>query len=961
MPPSTGSRPDGKAGSRFGFFRGTGVRAGWFVLAVFLAGLSVTAFLAYFEKSEADRVAAWEFGFVCQEIQTKIGARLNDHAQILRSGAAFFFQDNGVTRAEWHVFAERQKISRELPGIQGFGFAKLVPRAQLAQHVREIRGEGFSDYRIKPEGDRETYSAIIYLEPFADRSLEAFGYDMLSEPVRREAMERARDLDEVALSGKVTLVQETGKDIQAGMLMYAPVYRKGMPIGTLAERRAALFGWVYSPYRMTDILEGILGRWDSADQRIRLKIFDGAAATPDALLFDSQPHAGTKPSPGQMSWQTTVYSAGREWLLSFSEAGGADYRNASLVLGGGTIISLLLAGLALSLTSTRVSALIREKQLTADLALALDRLSLATKAGRVGVWDYDIAHNKLAWDEQMFSLYGVTKESFGGAYDAWRAGVHPEDVQREDQEIQMAVRGEKDFDTEFRVVRPDGSIRDIRALAIVQRSPSGEPLRMIGTNWDVTERKAMSAELSESEGRLAQLAEQSRTFIWEVDVDGLYTYASHIAESVLGYLPSELVSRMHFYDLHPEKERQEFKEAAFKVFVTKEPFKNLENPVLTKDGRTVWLSTNGIPLLNGDGSLRGYRGSDRDITEQKLAEEEIKRQATQINLLLDSIPDIVFFKNTEGVYLGCNLAFVELAGRPRNEIVGKTDYDLFDRQFADSLRGQDRQMLAVGKLRHNEEWVTYPDGRKALLDTMKTPYLGPAGELIGELGISRDITEQKQAQEALLCEVVRRQELEREVMAIAEGEQRRIGFDLHDGICQELSGIQFVAELIARQLPEELPEKDLLAKTVEDIRKVILHTRHLSRSLSPVVLEKGDLSTALAELAADTETTFGIACVFSCPEPPLIPSSLTATHLYRIAQESIQNAIRHGKATSIEISLLPSGTSWVLQVADNGTPSGKKKKSGRGLQIMDYRASMFGGSVKFQKNGGTTMTCTFSL
>ena len=705
MLPSTGNRPDVKAGSRFGFLRGPGTRAGWFALAVFLAGLSDTAFLAYYQKAEADQVSAREFGFVCREIQAKIEARLSDHAQILRSGAAFFSHDNGITRTEWHVFVERQKISRKLPGIQGFGFAKLVPCAQLAQHIQEIRSEGFADYRINPEGDRGTYSAIIYLEPFTDRNLRAFGYDMLSEPVRRAAMERARDLDEVALTGKVTLVQETGKDIQAGTLMFAPVYRKGMPSGTLAERRAALFGWVYSPYRMTDLLEGILGRWDSAGQRIHLKIFDGATATPDALLYDSQPGADTKP---QMSWQTTLDSGGREWLLSFSEAGEADFRNASLVLGGGTIISLLLAGLVLSLASTRVSALMREKQLTAELALALDRLSLATKAGRVGVWDYDIAHNKLAWDDQMFALYGITKESIGGTYEAWKAGVHPEDAQRGDQEIQMALSGKKDFDTEFRVVRPDGSIRAIRALAIVQRSPSGEPLRMIGTNQDITERR--------------------------------------------------------------------------------------------------------------------------------------------------------------------------------------------------------------------------------------------------------------REQEVLRNEIARRRELEQEVMAIAESEQRRIGYDLHDGICQELAGIQFVAELIARRLPAELPEKDLLAKTVEDIRKVVLHTRQLSRSLSPVVLEKGDLSTALAELAVNTRNTFGIACAFSCPTPPEIPSSSAASHLYRIAQESVQNAIRHGKATSIDISLMPSGIGWMLQVADNGTPSEPENTSGRGLQIMHYRASMFGGSlrVQFRENCGTIITCTFS-
>ena len=139
----------------------------------------------------------------------------------------------------------------------------------------------------------------------------------------------------------------------------------------------------------------------------------------------------------------------------------------------------------------------------------------------------------------------------------------------------------------------------------------------------------------------------------------------------------------------------------------------------------------------------------RDITERKRAEDEIRRQATLISSLLDSIPDIVFFKNTEGVYLGCNPAFVEFVGRPRHEIVGQTDRDLFGPELADSFREKDQQMLATREPRHNEEWITYPGGRKALMDTLKTPYWGPHGELIGVLGIGRDITAQQQAEAAL--------------------------------------------------------------------------------------------------------------------------------------------------------------------------------------------------------------------
>ena len=138
-----------------------------------------------------------------------------------------------------------------------------------------------------------------------------------------------------------------------------------------------------------------------------------------------------------------------------------------------------------------------------------------------------------------------------------------------------------------------------------------------------------------------------------------------------------------------------------------------------------------------------------DTILAKRAEEEIQRQAALIRSLLDSIPDIVFFKNTEGVCLGCNPAFVEFVGRPRNEIIGKTAHDLFDQEIADAFREQDQQMLALRQPRHNEEWVTYPDGRKTLQNNLKTPYWGPDGELIGVLGISRDITAQKQAEAAL--------------------------------------------------------------------------------------------------------------------------------------------------------------------------------------------------------------------
>jgi len=135
---------------------------------------------------------------------------------------------------------------------------------------------------------------------------------------------------------------------------------------------------------------------------------------------------------------------------------------------------------------------------------------------------------------------------------------------------------------------------------------------------------------------------------------------------------------------------------------------------------------------------------------EKTLLEEVGHQAALIGSLLDSIPDIIFFKDTKGVYLGCNPPFAALVARTKEEIVGKTDYDIFDAKMADSFRENDRKMMEQCLARHNEEWVTYPDGREVLLDTLKAPYLNAQGLVEGIIGISRDITERKKAEEELV-------------------------------------------------------------------------------------------------------------------------------------------------------------------------------------------------------------------
>jgi signal transduction histidine kinase len=331
----------------------------WNSFAILMIGIVLTILAAIYTKGNTETLAKQDFVLVCNEISSKISARLHSHAQLLRSGASLFASSDSVRRQDWKAFIESSKLEKNLPGIQGVGFSVSINKEQLQHHIKQIRKEGFPEYTVRPEGDREMYTAIIYLEPFAGRNIRAFGYDMYTEPIRRKAMEQACDFDIAALSGKVVLVQETDKDLQSGTLMYVPVYRKGMPVNTTAERRSAILGWIYSPYRMADLMKGILGGRDLNDKNtIHLQIYDNESISQYSLLFDNQSKntIGHGDKPNEIHTIPIVFNE-KKWTLKFSkpQVQFAYFESKVLiVLFSGFIISLLLFSLSLALINARV-------------------------------------------------------------------------------------------------------------------------------------------------------------------------------------------------------------------------------------------------------------------------------------------------------------------------------------------------------------------------------------------------------------------------------------------------------------------------------------------------------------------------------------------------------------------------------------------------------------------------------
>lgn len=262
--------------------------------------------------------------------------------------------------------------------------------------------------------------------------------------------------------------------------------------------------------------------------------------------------------------------------------------------------------------------------------------------------------------------------------------------------------------------------------------------------------KEKEQELTVVKERYDQLSVQSRVFVWECDEKGLITYVDFICEIVTGYRAVEVIQKKYFYDFLLPEEREIVRENARDVFKFNMQIKDAEYRILTKDRRILWVLINGIPMLSDDGTLLGYRGSNTDITERKQVELERAKEAGLIISLLDSIPELVFYKDLNGVYLGCNLPFTIFVGKTKDEIVGKTDYDIFNKDTADFFRYHDQEMLKEKIPRHNEERLVYPDGKKIFIDMLKTPYWDAKGNLIGLLGISRDITENKRKEEEII-------------------------------------------------------------------------------------------------------------------------------------------------------------------------------------------------------------------
>ena len=725
-------------------------------LSLLITSFFVTILATLYFKADVEATAQREFDFICEEIQLHIANRLAASSQLLHGGAGLFDASETVTREEWLLFTEKLQFEQQLPGIQGIGFSLLIPPEQLDQHIEEIRSEGFPEYTVSPAGKRDVYSSIIYLEPFSDRNLRAFGYDMFSEPIRRAAMEQARDENKAVLSGKVILVQETSQDVQAGALMYLPVYRRGLPIDTVEQRRAAILGWVYSPYRMTDMLNGTLDDLDvrQKERQISLQIYDGDLISTDTLMYDNRGNADkTDASTAMISKTIPVDFAGHLWTLRFSQPGGlpstAEYSSVWLVLSGGMIISLLLFWLTLSMLRTRVNAQRMADELTADLRESDERYRALFQQASDGIFFLSTDGKVLAVNQSFARMHGYSVEEM--------QNMRLEDLdtlegtQLVPDRMQRLMAGEfVNFEVEH--YHKDGHLFPLSVSAGLI-SVGGKTF-VQAFHRDNGEQKQAEEAVRVSEERYRLLATNVPDIIYSLNGEGNIVTVNSSAFERYGYTEQDSKGKPFLNFILPE-DRKIIMTSFIKALEEQRIFTHgLQFRIVAENGVRHWVELNSQARFDSQGGYAGEDGVLRNITERKQAEEKLAQLNHLNELILSSAAEGVLGLDTTGLHTFVNTAAAHMLGYSAEELIGRPGHKTWHHTKPDGSPNSEEDCAIHAAYhdgtvhRSSNDLFWRKDGTSFWVEYASTP-LYENGCLTGAVLTFADITERKRAEQIL--------------------------------------------------------------------------------------------------------------------------------------------------------------------------------------------------------------------
>ncbi len=910
---------DEKRGPGVGFSRAEIWK--WPIIVV-TAGLLLTTALA--------RVALWgsrvrdagRFENAVQRTGTSIEAKLEAYIGLLRAGAGFFAGSQSVGRTEFKAVTDRVQLEKYYPGVQGIGFSQRVPLAERAAYVAAQREDGETGFDISPPGDRKEYFPIVFIEPRDRRNLHAVGYDMFSDPTRRAAMERARDRGAAAASKRVMLIQEIDTEKQWGFLIYVPVYRGGVVPETVAERRATLEGFVYSPFRADDLLAGLL-RGESMP-RVNLEIYDGLEAVPEQLLHRSRIPASSRPTFDRTA---QLHIADQTWTVRYrtTEAFEADSVRgwAKWVAVGGVFISGALGWIMLALARSEARARARGREIAESrerLRVTLSSIGdavISTDARGLVTFMNPVAEHLTGW-----SMAGARGRSLPEIFrildeDTGRSNRNPvELVLREGTRVAPANHA-------VLISREGGKI-PIDENAAPIRSSSGKILGVVLVFHDVTEQRRARDALRESEARKDAILRSALDAIVTIDHAGLLVEFNPAAERIFGYSRDAVVGRQLCDLIIPARYRERHRLGMTHYLATGEGpalRRQLEMPALRADGTEFPAELAIIPIPGAQPPM--FTAFLRDITERKRIEQQLREAAERFRFMAESIPQKIFTAGRDGKFDYFNQQWMQFTGLTLVELQqGGWARFVHEDDLAENVRRWEAAVVKTEPFQI-EHRIRRHDGLYRWHLTRALAFRNAEGRVQIWIGSNTDIDDQKREEERLERTVAERTTALSETNEQLEAFVYTIAHDLR-GPLRSIAGY---SQLLADDYKATLDEsgRHLLERiqgSAEFMDRLILDLLAFGRTaraeieLGPVDVRKA-WSIALAQTADQRERARAEIETIE-PLPRVVAHEATLGQVFANLLSNAMKFVAPGVRPHIRLRSEERGEVVRLWVEDNG-------------------------------------------
>ena len=524
----------------------------------------------------------------------------------------------------------------------------------------------------------------------------------------------------------------------------------------------------------------------------------------------------------------------------------------------------------------------------------------------------------------------------------WTGLIHPEDLPRVLADLETMF-GRDRYAHEYRLRHADGNWRWVRDDLVLLRDDDTQPSRIIGSWLDITELKAAKDALKQASGRLQEAQRIAGIGSWEIDLaasTGWWSEETYriFGEEPIAHMPSHEV---FVAKVHPD-DRARFLKALERASVDGKPY-SIDYRIVLSDGTEKVINGRGHGMAGQGDRVTRFAGTVQDITKRERTAQALREAEARNRALLEANPDVIVRIDADGRYLDLSVAAITPFPFKRSEVVGRTAEDLFGRDFAREQQRYVRRAIETGQMQLWEGRLKAPNGPD--VDFEARYVCTGDNEVVGTV---RDVTE--------------RLALQRDVVAAQERERRRIGHDIHDGLGQELTGISLRLEALAQSLARERSEHVQTAQSLRELLQSSISMAHrISAALSPEFGNGFGLGKTLGALAHQVDGLADVRCRVSRPADDHSHHIDVDTNLYRIAQECVTNAVKHGRPTSIELRYDCDGKTVQLEVLDDGVgiaPEGSRAE-GMGMRGIRYRAQLLNGRVEIGPgdDGGTRVVC----